>query len=675
MRRTKVSYGWRAGMASLFVGAITIALAVRVVHGSSNESAPAWMHNLVNVALPDHDEKTDAVLLYSEETVEVQGNGKIRDTIRSAYKILRPGGTVHGEVRAFTSEGSKVVSQKGWCISENGKEYAVKEKDAVETSPMVYNGILASDVKMRTLKIPGAEPGSIVGSEIATEEVRFVLQDYWNFQGTSPVREARYRLSLPPGWEYKATWMNAAEIKPTASGNNTWEWMVSNVKGIRHEEHMPPWGSVAGQMIVSLIPPDGTKKGFITWTDLARWEAGLVEGRRAESPEIKQKVAEVTQGKTDTMEKMQAIANFMQRDIRYVAIELGIGGWQPHAAPDIYNHRYGDCKDKATLLSTMLKEVGVDSYYVIVNTERGEVNADTPPQRRFDHMILAIHLPDDVKPGPSDPVYTDASLGRLLIFDPTDEMTPLGMLRGELQGSYALLVRPSDGDLIRLPVLAAQTSGVRRIGHYSLAANGALSGEVTDTRYGDSAMFERYAYRDMTKKEDQIKPIEMLLGRSVGAYQITKATIGNLDVRDQPFQFKYSFVVPAYAKSAGDLLLVRSRVLGEMSSDLLEKKEPRKYPVEFEGPRKDSDRTEIALPEGYEVEEVPPAMDVEYSFGSYHSKTEVKANTLVYTRWMEIKEVSVPVEKMEDLRKFYRMIASDERNTAVLKPVEKAAAK
>jgi hypothetical protein len=284
-------------------------------------------------------------------------------------------------------------------------------------------------------------------------------------------------------------------------------------------------------------------------------------------------------------------------------------------------------------------------------------------------------LPDDIKAGVFDAVYRDTSLGRLLIFDPTDEMTPLGMLRGELQGGYALLVRPSDGDLIKLPVLATQTSGVRRLAHYSLSANGALSGEVTDTRYGDSAMYERYAYRDMTKKEDQIKPIEILLGRSVAAYQITKATIGNLDVRDQPFQFKYSFVVPAYAKSAGDLLLVRSRVLGEMSSDVLEKKEPRKYAVEFAGPRKDSDRTEIALPEGYEVEEVPPAMDVEYSFGSYHSKTEVKGNTLVYTRWMEIKEVSVPLEKMEDLRKFYRMIASDERNTAVLKPVEKAAAK
>jgi hypothetical protein len=102
----------------------------------------------------------------------------------------------------------------------------------------------------------------------------------------------------------------------------------------------------------------------------------------------------------------------------------------------------------------------------------------------------------------------------------------------------------------------------------------------------------------------------------------------------------------------------------------LETKEPRKFPLEFEGPLQDTDTFDIALPPGYEVDELPPAMDVDYSFGSYHSKTEVKGNILHYTRTMEIKELSVPVSKMNELKKFYRMIASDERNTAVLKQID-----
>jgi hypothetical protein len=118
-------------------------------------------------------------------------------------------------------------------------------------------------------------------------------------------------------------------------------------------------------------------------------------------------------------------------------------------------------------------------------------------------------------------------------------------------------------------------------------------------------------------------------------------------------------------------LLVRPRVLGSRSSDLLETKEARKYPVEFEGPSRDTDMFEIKLPQGYEVDDLPPPVNADYSFASYHSKAEVDGNTLRYTRTFEVKELSVPLSKVEDLKKLYRIIANDERNTAVLKPAGK----
>ena len=87
---------------------------------------------------------------------------------------------------------------------------------------------------------------------------------------------------------------------------------------------------------------------------------------------------------------MRALAAFVQKDIRYVGIELGVGGVQPHEANEVLTHGYGDCKDKVTLLSSMLKEIGVESHYVLINTERGSVAAGTPPNMGFDHAIIAI---------------------------------------------------------------------------------------------------------------------------------------------------------------------------------------------------------------------------------------------------------------------------------------------
>jgi hypothetical protein len=113
-------------------------------------------------------------------------------------------------------------------------------------------------------------------------------------------------------------------------------------------------------------------------------------------------------------------------------------------------------------------------------------------------------------------------------------------------------------------------------------------------------------------------------------------------------------------------------VLGNKSSGILETKEPRKFPVEFDGPENDIDSFEITIPDGYEVDELPPPMDADYSLASYHSKTEAVGHTLHYTRTLEIRELSVPVNKMDELKTFYRIIASDERNTAVLKPAGQA---
>jgi len=335
---------------------LAIVLAGPALLPAAAGDAPSWMRALTNAPLPDHDETTDAVLLYSETILVVQGSGKIKRTTREVYKILRVGGKEYGTVLADFDDESKILSMHGWCISTSGRDYAVKESDAVETSLRgVANGELFSDVRTKILEIPAVDPGNIVGYEIEQEEHPYVLQDVWMFQTSVPTREARYTLQLPAGWEYKAVWLNASGVQPVASGKNQWQWTVSGVKAIRAEVDMPPRRGIAGQMLVSLLPPaESNRKGFETWAEMGKWEANLTQGRRDPSPEIKRKVAELTANSATTLAKMQALGGFVQHDIRYVAIELGIGGWQPHPAKDIFAHGYGDCKDKATLMSSML---------------------------------------------------------------------------------------------------------------------------------------------------------------------------------------------------------------------------------------------------------------------------------------------------------------------------------
>src|SRR6266571_6258402 len=215
-------------LAGLFLSVLVTIPAARCA------DAPQWMHTAANAALPEHDEKTNAVLLYSEDTVIVQSNGKIKKVERRVYKILRPDGRQYGTFRADFDAETKINNIHGWCIPSQGKDYEVKEKEAIETALLgVQNGELMTDMKTKLLTIPAADPGNTVGYEIEQEVRPYVLQDVWRFQEVSvPVREAHYTLQLPAGWEYKATWINYPEAKPTQAGNQM-QWVVRDVNAIK----------------------------------------------------------------------------------------------------------------------------------------------------------------------------------------------------------------------------------------------------------------------------------------------------------------------------------------------------------------------------------------------------------------------------------------------------------
>jgi hypothetical protein len=658
---------WPIGWAAL---SLCLGLAAYAPPAAAGD-APQWMHALVNAPIPAHDEKTDSVLLYSETNVNVVSTDKIKTTVREAYKILRPKGRERGTVIVFLNSNRKVNSLHGWCIPAQGKDYEVKDKEAVEVSPPMIKGAeLIQDVKAKMLEIPASDPGNIVGWEYEVEEHPLVLQRTWRFQEEVPVRESRYSLQLPSGWEYKASWLNYPKIEPTEAGNSM-QWVVTNLKALRVEDDMPPVEGLEGQMVISFYPAGGASlTSFANWQQMGDWYRNLTSGRVDASADIKQKAASLASPRPNQLDKMRAVALFVQHDIRYVAIELGIGGWQPHAAADVFSHRYGDCKDKATLTRSMLHEIGVDSFYVVINTERGAVTPATPAHNGFNHAIVAIKIPDGLNDPSLVATMQHPKLGRILFFDPTDELTPLGQIRGPLQANYGLLVTPDGGELVELPKEPPDMNSIHRYAKLALDPTGRLQGEVEETRVGDRAQSQRWALRTVAQDAERIKPIESLLAGSLANFHILKASVVNLLQSDQPFGFNYTFVTDNYAQSAGTLLLVRPRVFGSKARAILETKEPRQFPIEFDGPVQDVDKFEITIPPGYEVDDLPPPVDVDFGFASYHSKTEAKGNVIGYTRTFEVKELSVPVSRAEELKKFYRIIAGDERNTAVLKPAK-----
>jgi hypothetical protein len=622
---------------------------------------PEWLRAASRQTMKNYADHVDAVVLMQEDETRVSDKGEIVEHGRVVFRILRPEGRKYATFAIDYSNDTKVTSLRGWSVTAKGQEYEAKEKDAIEHNLSTYE--IYSDAKEKILHVSGADVGSFVGFEFERKHRPFIFGDAWGFQGTIPTEHAKYTLRMPSGWEIDTHWVNYPDQKPSVQGE-IYTWELTDIPAIELEYNQPPYQALAGRMTVSMISEKFKSQTYRNWSELGAWNAQLMAGVFDSSSPLQQKVTEIAPPSMPLLDRMKALSRFAQKDIRYAAIEIGIGGIKPHQASDVFTHRYGDCKDKAALLKTMLNQIGVKSYLMPISTERGVFNDKSPASMGFNHVILAIQLPDSVSRKDLSSIYVHPKLGDLLIFDPTSEYVPFGYLPYFEQDNYALLLTESGGELIHLPVSSPELNQIKRIAKLNLLPDGTLQGEVEETRSGFFAS-EGRGFEEASM-QDRKKAIEHYLGRTVTNVQVDSFDLANVDKIDQDLVLRYKFTAGHYAKNAGALLLVRPRVMGEMAG-AYDSSKPRHYAYEFEAPFIRSDEVQITLPDGFLVDELPEPAKASFGFGDYTSKTEKVGNTLKYTRQYRMQTTLVPLDKVGDLRKMFSQINLDEKNMAVLK--------
>jgi hypothetical protein len=368
--------------------------------------------------------------------------------------------------------------------------------------------------------------------------------------------------------------------------------------------------------------------------------------------------------------KIRILSSYVQKQVRYVAIEIGIGGYQPHAAASTFANKYGDCKDKATLLIVMLREAGIRAYPIAIYSARGAVSPDFPSPYQFNHMIVAIELQADSQFAKSSAAMEVESLGRVLFFDPTSEMWPIGTLVDELQNNMGLLMAGAASRLITLPTAPAADSQFKRTGEITLAADGTVHGKITEEYTGSWAarMREELAVLDNKQKG---KLMDLLLNETPGLAIITHAEIQDQHALSNPLILRYEFQASDYGKLTGDLMLVRPRASGSVAEKTIEWKsadgEARKLPLEYDHTGVISEVSTVELPAGFQVDELPDPLAIHQREIGYKSTVEVKGRLLTCRRDLSVGTLTVSPADVSALKSFYREVSADEQKSVVLK--------
>src|SRR6266702_8351104 len=321
--------------------ACTVVLFGVALPSLAKDSVPDWVRSAAAQTIPHYPEETNAVVLLDDTRYTVAPDGRAVEHRRRVVKILRPQGRDEAIVRVGFDKDTKILSMNVWSIGADGHEYAMKDKDFAETG-YGDDDIAFADDRFRVARAPAADPGSVVAYEYEQRSRPFLTEKTWFFQGELPHLSQSFTLELPPGYTYGTVWAHHPPADAADLEGKGWRWEMKDIPGIdlTRVPLSPAPGSLAARMTVHYAGPGLAAATDGTWKSVGQWYDALFRERAAAAPELAAKAQQLTAGKTDFSDKTAAIAEFVQQQVRYVAIEIGIGGYQPHAAGDVFRNRY-----------------------------------------------------------------------------------------------------------------------------------------------------------------------------------------------------------------------------------------------------------------------------------------------------------------------------------------------
>lgn len=648
----------------ILVRTLTLAFLL-VTAGGAFAQVPGWVREAMSAPVPSYPADVSAVVLLNEQSVTLTANGKLITTERYAVKLLTNEGRDHavGQAHYLVSSG-KVNEMAAWLIrgSAVAKEFDKKSiVDLIADPDDIYN---EGRVKVANAS-RDALPGDVFAYTVESEDSPLFYQDIFIFQGRLPVLRSRYQITLPDGWKAASRTFNHAQIDPSQA-STTYTWQLNNLPPIKSEPQSPSLVHLAPRIAVNYEPESGTNavnKAFANWLDVSRWATSLYEPQVIIDAGIEAKARELTSGAKTELDKVKAIGTFVQ-NLQYISIDIGVGhgnGYKPRPSNLVLNRGYGDCKDKANLMRALLKVVGIDAYPIAIYSGDPEyVRAEWASPRQFNHCIIAVKVSEETN---AATVMKHATLGRLLIFDATDPFTPVGDLPDYLQGGQGLIIAGEKGGLSQMPVTPPTTDLLQRRIEAKLDGQGGLTGTIRETANGQSSSAFRREVRELSAG-DYKQAIEGWLTRGATGARLTDLKAEDRH-SDAAFDLTVGFSAPSYGQvMQGRLLIFRPVIVGRRQSFSFSSPS-RNNPIRLE-PIVMKESTVFSLPDGYDVDELPEAVDLKTDFGSYKGTFEVLDGKLQFTRSIEIKRSLMGTERYDEVRGFFKKILDAEQSSVVL---------
>ena len=506
------------------------------------------------------------------------------------------------------------------------------------TATVARDAPVYTDYKEKHISVPSLRPGDTVEYDIATRLVTpLAPNQFWyehNFLDGTIVLDERLELNVPAGRTVNLQSPDFKFEKSQADARIICRWKRQNLTRPSDEEEQAKKKTKRPEP----KPPAVQLTTFASWEDVGRWYSSLEHGRVQPSSEVRAKVQELLEGRTEELDKIQALYSYVSKNIRYVGLSFGLARYQPHSAGEVLRNQYGDCKDKHTLLAAMLGAAGIQADAVLIPFAR-KLDTSVPSPSQFDHVITAIPEGDE-----------------LIWMDSTAEVAPFRLLAAPLRNKSALLVPPDGaGSIVETPVDPPFLSTQRVEIEGQISDLGKLTAKLHYFLRGDNELALRLAFR--RTPETQWKQ----LGQTIAALDGIHGKVINVKPGDpsdtrNAFELEIDYSQPNFldwsskkAKVALPLLTVGLPNTAADNSD----------PIKLGSPLDITMVLKLTLPPNFAARP-PVAVAVARDYAEFKSSYHFADHVLRAQRTLNFKIRELPASRTGDYLAFTRAVESDE---------------
>jgi tetratricopeptide (TPR) repeat protein len=591
--------------------------------------------------------------MHSRYRFEADGTGRKEVTAR--IRVQSEAGVQQwGQLQeGYNSANERVEIPYVRVLKEDGTVVKAVD-DAVQdlSAPIEREAPVYTDYRQKHITVPGLRPGEVLEYDMVTViHTPLAAGQFWTeyeFDKTNIDLDETLDVDVPAGRSLKLKCKPGMD--PTiseANGRRVYHWSTSHLEreddskdkdnDKKKKKHRPEDER-----------PDVQMTTFETWEQIGRWYADLEKDRRAPGPEVRAKAQELTKGLNTDLDKTEALYDYVAKNFRYVSLSLGVGRYQPHAASDVLHDQYGDCKDKHTLLASLLEAEGLHADSVLINSSR-KLDPDVPSPSQFDHVITMLPMGTGDK---KEEVWMDT----------TAEVGPFRLLAYTLRHKQALVIPPVNPPSTIAPHLEETPADTpmpdSEISQVDGKINdiGKLEAHVHYEFRGDEELMLRSVFRRVPEANWQ--RVAENINASLGG-DVTNLKVSDPAATREPFTLSYdvskvNFLDWSKKKSEIVLPLIQFNLPDVDTDDTDADADPLKL-----GPKAEySYNIKLELPAKYKAH-TPLAFSLKRDYAEYLATYKIDGGVFTAGRKLTLRQDELPVARAEDYESFRRAVGAD----------------